>query len=170
MAGYDWSEGKSNNAVDAEDRGLMTAGDLAKSLGLRKASTIQEFLFPCEWHHSSKFFNEIDYFDPEEVTPDLLAKMKAFEMASLHPTPEILDDCLVEWCEWEGSRRSPRRIDRSAKHVQVTVKGDWANFEINGVHYRKKISGNYFSITGGIPRNPSLFDSDKERSQHDQNF
>ena len=163
MAGYDWSEGKSNNAVDAEDRGLMTAGDLAKSLGLRKASTIQEFLYACEWHHSSKFFNEIYYYDPESVTPDLLTKMKAFEKASRNPVSEILDDCVVEWSEWEGSRQRPRRIECRAEHVQVTVKGNWATFDLDGVHYRKKISGNYFSITGGIPRNPSLFDPDDDR-------
>lgn len=73
MAGYDWSEGKSNNAVIAEESGLMTASRLAKWASRWKrfrgctASDIKEILSPSEWHHTSKFFNRTNYYNPLDL-------------------------------------------------------------------------------------------------------
>ena len=146
MAGYDYYAGKSNAAVEAEDRGLLTASALAKEFGLRKAATVEEFLNCVEWHHSSKYFNQVGYYAPADVTPELLVSMTAAEKAARIVVPEVIEDCRVEWSEWEGSRKRPVRIQRSADHVKVSVKGDWASFEVRGIRYRKKLSGRYFVI------------------------
>ena len=78
MAGYDWSRGKSNNAVSAEDDGgLMPLSKIKKvdidSLGIDIALSEAKLLawhgywMPREWHHTSKFFNETDYYDLEDL-------------------------------------------------------------------------------------------------------
>jgi hypothetical protein len=61
MAGYS-GYSKSNNAIDAESRGLMTASQCGKALGI-PSKCIKKNLEPVEWHHTSKFFNETDYYD-----------------------------------------------------------------------------------------------------------
>jgi hypothetical protein len=56
MAGYDWNAGKSNNAVAAEEAGMMTASILAKTLRV-DTKAITDNLRYAEWHHASKVFN-----------------------------------------------------------------------------------------------------------------
>ena len=70
MAGYDWKAGKSNNAVAAEKDGLMVASKLAAVVKRHRrfrgctAADVAAVLPASEWHHSSKFFNEVNYYDP----------------------------------------------------------------------------------------------------------
>jgi hypothetical protein len=69
MAGYDWANGMSSNAVRAYQEGKMpktkAVAALAKRYGLtRKAAReIVEEVGRCEWHHSSKYFHETDFYD-----------------------------------------------------------------------------------------------------------
>lgn len=72
MAGYDWSQGKSKNAVYAEECNIITKTALATKLKvpgvvIDKAS----FIEPCEWHHTGKYFNETDYYDLEGIQKQL---------------------------------------------------------------------------------------------------
>jgi hypothetical protein len=62
VAGYDRRRGKSNNAVDAERENWFPASLLAQKLGVSTA-TIKETMEPVEWHHTSGWFNETDYYD-----------------------------------------------------------------------------------------------------------
>jgi hypothetical protein len=69
MSGYDWAAGKSNNAVAAEANGKMPASHLAKRIKRHKrfrgctAGDIARTMDACEWHHSSKFYNQVYYYD-----------------------------------------------------------------------------------------------------------
>ena len=78
MAGYDFENGMSHNAVDAYRRGVkpltkITADDLRaagwtepKALAIRLAKS--EFWAPCEWHHSGgTWFNQVDFFSPDDL-------------------------------------------------------------------------------------------------------
>ena len=68
MAGYD-GHSKSNNAVDAEGRGLMVASKLSAIVKRHRryrgatASDIAAVLPIDEWHHTSKKFNRVNYYD-----------------------------------------------------------------------------------------------------------
>lgn len=67
MAGYS-GYSKSNNALAAEADGLMVASVAAKcmrGLGVKgcTAKAIAAAFEPSEWHHSSKMYNSVDYFD-----------------------------------------------------------------------------------------------------------
>ena len=72
MAGYEWSAGKSNNAVRAEREGKMVATRFAAWLRQQEgvkgctAADVADTLTPCEWHHASKFYSRVNYYDPAE--------------------------------------------------------------------------------------------------------
>lgn len=63
MSGYDWNAGKSNNAVDAEDRGLLKKSQLS---AWQKRAIDVGAVSAKEWHHTSKFFNKTNYYDPAD--------------------------------------------------------------------------------------------------------
>ena len=64
--GYDWEKGKSNNALDAENKGLLLAGKVAKEFNCT-AEFIQQNAPYEEWHHVSGWFNKKRYFKSETV-------------------------------------------------------------------------------------------------------
>lgn len=73
MAGYDWDEGKSNNAVSAEEQGLLTlaqikapalaAAGITLPVAFARWLAKNEYWPAAEWHHTSSFFNQTNYFD-----------------------------------------------------------------------------------------------------------
>lgn len=82
MAGYNWFAGKSNNAVWAEEvEGKVTKSKITASWlhenGIDETATFIKFLikadviWPDEWHHTSKFFNETDYYSAESIKEHL---------------------------------------------------------------------------------------------------
>lgn len=81
MAGYNWFEGKSNNAVRAEEKGLVTKSKITaawlRENGINETATFIKFLikadviWPDEWHHTSKYFNETNYYSAESIKEHL---------------------------------------------------------------------------------------------------
>lgn len=82
MAGYDWSKGKSNNAVWAEEEeGMRTKSKItAKWLsegGITEKVEFIKFLIrvdcieATEFHHTSKYFNETAYYSTEDIADQL---------------------------------------------------------------------------------------------------
>lgn len=73
MAGYSWLHGKSNNAVRAEDDGKMVASKFAawarrwKRFSGCSANDVATALIASEWHHTSKYFNKVNYYDPADM-------------------------------------------------------------------------------------------------------
>ena len=85
MAGYNWFAGKSNNAVAAEEEGLVVkskittawlqAHGIAEKVGFIKFLIQAGKIYPTEWHHTSKFFNRTDYYSAEDII-DVLESME----------------------------------------------------------------------------------------------
>ena len=102
---------------------------------------------PCEWHHSSKHFNQVDYYDGE-----LLLRLAAIDNGD--NSPAELDDeedediveagkilarlrgwrkpkstakrwtgCTVSWLEWGGTRSRPKATEHTATDCAVEWKG-----------------------------------------------
>lgn len=82
MAGYDWSKGKSNNAVWAEEeegmrpKSKITAkwlreGGITEKLGFVKFLIKADRIMATEWHHTSKYFNETYYYSTEDIAEQL---------------------------------------------------------------------------------------------------
>ncbi len=96
MAGYNWAAGKSNNAVRAEEAGLRVkskiTNDWLKAGGIdEKAAFIKwligyNFIDASEWHHTSKFFNRVDYYSIEDIIEGLeyIKERSASRLEALH--------------------------------------------------------------------------------------
>ena len=91
MAGYNWEKGKSNNAVAAEEQGLVVKSKItAKWLrdnGITETVRVVRLMIevgavvPTEWHHSSKCFNEVEYFSADQIKEDLALRDEAGHLA-----------------------------------------------------------------------------------------
>lgn len=75
-----WS--KSVRAAAAEDDGKMPLTHAVREVAAyckisqKAARELCKKIGPCEWHHTSKFFNETNYYDVGEIT-------KQFDLAAL---------------------------------------------------------------------------------------
>ena len=77
MAGY-CGYSKSNNAIEAERNNKFPASRLAKLLGV-KTKALRAVLAPCEYHHTSKFFNATNYYDGTYLLMLLTPETISFE-------------------------------------------------------------------------------------------
>lgn len=105
MAGYDWIRGKSNNAVWAEERGLLKKGELK---AWQKRAVEAGAVSPREWHHTSSFFNETNYYDPEdfeELDPKDFPPVKKEQKSE-----KTFTRMKAWWEDWEGSRNYGRFV------------------------------------------------------------
>ena len=105
MAGY-YGYSKSNNAIDAEERGLVVASKITKAwlqahgitetVKTVKYMISKGFLSATEWNHTSKFYNETDYYDGEDLREQLTDRfgdeaLPVFRAEAVKPKAERLD-------------------------------------------------------------------------------
>jgi hypothetical protein len=140
MAGYNWSEGKSNNAVSCENEGKVNKSQITKDvlknygidLSVKDVKSLIEngFIKPCEWHHTSKFFNCTDYYDFEYLAEDLNENredyIKALDEIKQKQDDVIYAEIMVTFISNIGSKRNPR-YDIEEKIYFAEVKGFYSN-------------------------------------------
>jgi hypothetical protein len=150
MMGYDWGEGKSERAVLAESRGLRTATQIAKLFKV-SSQTVRSVLSPTEWHHTSKMFNETDYYDPDTVTPEQIDKMQSTEQERRQAKKSGVTTkrCDVEYIVWSGSRKHPQKTTILLENVDVdfVAGNDFVTIHTPDGPLRKKQTGNWIKIT-----------------------
>lgn len=125
MAGYNGFS-KSNNAVSAERSGRYPASVVAKMLGI-PSQFVKQFARTSEYHHSSKFYNVVKYYDLEDVKEWLseegVEKLEEWKKGQKKKTVTTRAGCRVEWLEWSGTRNHPRATKRVAERCVVTDDG-----------------------------------------------
>lgn len=123
MSGYSWQHGKSNNAVAAERRGLVTASAFARwARRWRRyrgctAADVAAAVAADEWHHTSKYYRETRYYSRESL---------------------IDEDCRRELAAQVAARREAERLWRAAVAAgRVTGEGQtayaWVHLRRGGV-------------------------------------
>lgn len=121
MAGYDYSNWKSNNAVEAEDRGLVKAGTVAHQFGVSAAAVASE-IWPTERHHVSGGFNLVGYYDFDRITDQHIERCRKFD--SRHTRRSILS-ATVEFLEWPNFK-----VGRYAKNDSAPTKHEIAGCRV----------------------------------------
>ena len=158
MAGYN-NFSMSNNAVAAYDRGLCPA---SKIKGV-PAHLVGMYCTASEWHHSSKQYNKVDFFDPAkvraifglEVDPDgnwdadpAAVEALASHKAAGKPVGVLHTHCEVFWLEWGGTVKHPKATERAATGCAVLVKGQTATVTLpDGSTLVKRVATRGFSFT-----------------------
>jgi|1_EtaG_2_1085319.scaffolds.fasta_scaffold50898_4 hypothetical protein len=157
MAGYDYEEGMSNNAVDAYLRGVMPLSKITtadyREAGVGIAKTFAQWLAregywrACEWHHTGgTYFNNVDFFDPERLATEIANK--SIDVDKLYPVylaskrPDVAPDKRVKGRYTLFNRSGRRARIVGHKHFVGTLKGNWIFIEGGG---KKKANGNYIT-------------------------
>jgi len=132
MAGYDWTKGMSNNAVNAYENGekplskwtkseiLETISELGWNADLFKGfkvSDLKEVLLEeSSWHHTSKFFNETSFY---QISPYMFEEKALAELKGENyiDEGEWCDDAFLtyngEFCSWK------RRISKDTILIEL---------------------------------------------------
>ena len=89
MPGY-CEYSKSNNAVEAEEDHRFPISRLCRLYGL-KTKSVKDLVEPCEWHHTSKFYNEVDYYDARDcVRGRILPEITIERPSAIHKYNRML--------------------------------------------------------------------------------
>jgi hypothetical protein len=147
MAGYN-GYSKSNNAVEAEERGCYpltrATAVLADASRITRAEArrILVAIGPVEWHHTSKMYNATKYYDARNVA-DVLSRAtdKSFDGYTTQ----------IEVDEENSSRTISLKIEmqKSCTHTPVAVYRDRSKREGGG----KVLSHHKCLICGASPIN-----------------
>ena len=158
MAGYN-GYSKSNNAVSAEHENKFPATTLAKLLKV-KQEAIKQYLNPCEWHHTSSYYNETNYYDGdifikiinnkdlEDYTTEEIkeAKILLNVMKNFKPVKPVKNELSykanIEYIEWSGTRKHPKANVIKHENIDVVERGCFYFFKIGNSEIKKKIGGN----------------------------
>jgi hypothetical protein len=124
---YDYTSWKSENALSAEDHGLLKAGQLAKRLGLTTAA-VRKCIPPAEWHHVGGGYAKVDYYHPEPAEWKV-ARAREYDRAA---TPQTYLGCDVRWLDWPAFKvgrfaTNSKARPREVRHERVAVSRVSAN-------------------------------------------
>lgn len=140
MAGY-CGYSKSNNAVEAEENGIFPLSHVGKhiqyliikNLGfkptLKDCKALAEVYGTSEWHHSSKFYNRVDYYDSQAIFDDLVETFtkeveyntKLCDIIEKNVNLNVYSGraCDTVWVEQYRKRRNEILDKRKALHKQI---------------------------------------------------
>lgn len=92
-------QSKSERSQQAIDKGLLTKNQLKT---WQKRAVEQGVIKPCEWHHTGKYFNKTDYYNPidfEELNPKDFPPVKKEKIAEKQIWYVLVS------AEWGGTKR-----------------------------------------------------------------
>ena len=153
MAGYA-NYSMSNNAVAAYAVGCkplskIKAADLdgcLHSLAFAKWLAKENHWQPSEWHHTSKEYNQTDFYDPadllewwNDLTADEQRGLLDEHAATRTNTPDGETRVAGTYIEWHGTRRNPKAVERKFTGV---LRGNWIHLDDGG---KKKADGNHIT-------------------------
>ena len=166
MAGYrEFS--KSNNAVDAEANGRYPASRIAKILGIPVEFVVKHAPHGGEWHHSSKFYNVVDYYDLQQVKDwlagagdyavegneptgnDLLAEWRLNRKELASKSSKVWPDIKVRFLVWGGTRNRPVASTETIDHARVELKPGQKMVTITppaGTSFKKSVQTRGFEV------------------------
>lgn len=115
---------KSVRASQAEEEGLFPASVISKQLKV-PIEFIKTNFEPDEWHHTSKHYNETNYYDIEKIkaylnTVEGQESLKATkEKRKAKPEKTTHSNVIAKWVEWVGTGNFKRRKEHEEKNATV---------------------------------------------------
>jgi len=118
MAGYDYGAWKSNNAVDAENNGLLKAGELAAALGVSSAA-VRAHAIAKERHHVGGGYAMLAYYDRRQ--PE--SAVELMEAYDAQVRPRTILAATVAYLEWPTFRVGRWAKNRNNKPREIVIEG-----------------------------------------------
>lgn len=144
-----WSKWRKSDILDHFDETIQ------KKLKKYSLATLKEyFLVISEWHHTSSWFNETNFYEVIEdseinfASLDRIEKENKAQKSAKKEKEDELIKARVSWIEFEGTRNHPRPIK---KEDYAILKGIWAYTE----NCKKKVNGGHFEVLERYSRAPS---------------
>ncbi|MCF0107018.1 MAG: hypothetical protein HUJ53_09665, partial [Holdemanella sp.] len=189
MAGYK-GYSMSNNAIEAYEEGYMplskwTKGEILNAIDdirpdlvhiARKVSLpiLKRYVLEYkEWHHSSMYYNQTDFYGIDE---DYLEKATAEQFLELAAMKEQKKkkEAVIErrakchYLEWSGTRSHPHAEDCYEEGV---IRGNWF-YPDNGGGKKKSISSRGFYVVRflDVAKDEDLSEYDEELSKYIDSF
>jgi len=153
MSGYAMDFSQSNNALDAKREGKFPASTCARKLGVPVEFVRRHH--SGEWHHTSKHYNCVNFFDLDHLREILETEEGQQELCEIKTTlaekkqvaPEIIENATGQYLEWSGTRNHPKAHEVTFTGAKATKKGEWWTIEIPGQKaFRKNVNARGFEI------------------------
>jgi hypothetical protein len=107
-------QSRSANSEIAREEGKLIYSELK---AWQKRAVDAGAVRTCEWHHTGKYFNETNYYDP-----DSFAELDPADYPSIKKKAPEEKAVTVEYAYWTGSRKhSHRNTDK----IAATQRGTW---------------------------------------------
>lgn len=160
MAGYSWADGKSNNAVAAVERGLITYSEISaavlKAEGLDITVHFAKWLAanghwePSEWHHTSAKFNETNYYSVEHLS-DFLHHEDYAELAAAVRKAYADRPAPAKSQGWEKAIGTFKHYEgkRFIGNMELDGKSNGKRWQSKCGQYTKLLSGHHFRVRPG---------------------
>lgn len=146
MSGFNYELGKSNNALDAIERGMTTLGRWAKRHGV-SAAAAESVMRPTEYHHTGtgrRGKSRATWYVAADLEPtaEHLSAMKEFDRAAKvakQAPPTVYIDCVCRrlyfprYARTRAGKRPEERIDR-VHEVRIFADGRIACLEANSAN------------------------------------
>ena len=174
MSGY-YNYSMSNNAISAYDAGRMPRSKWDKDSLISALSEIYDsetmadlkkfsvevlrrvFLQRTEWHHTSSYYNETDFYEVFDEFESYYAlelcretkKNIACERDAKKHSSKCSIKALCKYLEWEGTRKHPKAIEKEG-YCWIDSAQKWAYFD----GFKKSTSARGFFIVKTFDKAP----------------
>lgn len=140
MSGYNYSEWKSNNYVEAESNdNILKGGEAVKYLKkhykiIISAKQIKERMMYAEWHHASKMYTKVYFYSVENLDKfgaENHGKNFKDEENEVNKENEGKDVVAIfeEWEKITINRFGKKGWKKEEKEYKGVVKGAWLHLE-----------------------------------------
>lgn len=151
-----WSKWTKSDLLAAADKGLDEK--TIKKLSTYRSDNLRTVLLRrTSWHHTSKMFNETDFYAPHidaDDIPDIIMELdagaaaEAMRREKADAEMRVARKTRIEYGEWTSSRSHPKLETSEAYAVVV---GNWA-YLANG--RRKKLDGAHIRVLASYRKAP----------------
>lgn len=134
-----WTKREILDLIDSVD------SDLSKKLSKVSKKKLQETFLVCtSWHHTGSYFNKTNFYEFN------VGAVEDFDQSMIHSLfekneikSEILEYVYFEYIEFEGSRKHPKKVSKSAYGIK---KGNWIYIlDQYNLLTKKKADGNWIT-------------------------
>ena len=128
------------NLIEAIEDVLEDKANIVKFKKLTVKQLKKHFLTRTSWHHTSKMYNETDFYSIDENNVDRFLASDLVITNEKVEAPTQKEMIEIQYPVWGGTKKHPKIVDYETMIGEV--KGDWCVSDSG----KKKLSGNWIKV------------------------